>query len=186
MALVSSKNERLWQLLGWKKPGLSADSTGGFFALEVAVITPDIPPVCARSHPSTRFVSASRIFCWVRGLLNFFTTSISRQAVGKTMTIMVDANHAYDTMAPTRVGRQIEELDMPGLRNSRLPRRPSAPMPRIGSQYRGTTYPAGISGTDRGRDVRLARFLIVSFFGLNRFDADDRAGQALEVSTAPF
>jgi D-galactarolactone cycloisomerase len=35
-----------------------------------------------------------------------------RQAVGETMTIMVDANHAYDATAAIRVGRQIEELDI--------------------------------------------------------------------------
>jgi D-galactarolactone cycloisomerase len=33
-----------------------------------------------------------------------------RRAVGETMTIMVDANHAYDATAAIRVGRQIEEL----------------------------------------------------------------------------
>jgi len=35
-----------------------------------------------------------------------------RRAVGETMTIMVDANHAYDATAAIRVGRQIEELDI--------------------------------------------------------------------------
>jgi D-galactarolactone cycloisomerase len=35
-----------------------------------------------------------------------------RQAIGETMTIMVDANHAYDATAAIRVGRQIEELDI--------------------------------------------------------------------------
>ncbi len=35
-----------------------------------------------------------------------------RRAVGGTMTIMVDANHAYDAIASIRVGRQIEELDI--------------------------------------------------------------------------
>jgi D-galactarolactone cycloisomerase len=35
-----------------------------------------------------------------------------RRAVGDTMTIMVDANHAYDTTAAIQIGRQIEELDI--------------------------------------------------------------------------
>jgi len=35
-----------------------------------------------------------------------------RRAVGDTMTIMVDANHAYDATAAIRVGRQIEDLDI--------------------------------------------------------------------------
>jgi D-galactarolactone cycloisomerase len=35
-----------------------------------------------------------------------------RRAVGETMTMMVDANHAYDASAAIRVGRQIEELDI--------------------------------------------------------------------------
>ena len=35
-----------------------------------------------------------------------------RRAIGGTMTIMVDANHAYDAIAAIRVGRQIEELDI--------------------------------------------------------------------------
>jgi D-galactarolactone cycloisomerase len=35
-----------------------------------------------------------------------------RRAVGDRMTIMVDANHAYDATAAIRVGRQIEDLDI--------------------------------------------------------------------------
>jgi D-galactarolactone cycloisomerase len=35
-----------------------------------------------------------------------------RRAVGDTMAIMVDANHAYDATAAIRVGRQIEDLDI--------------------------------------------------------------------------
>ena len=35
-----------------------------------------------------------------------------RRAVGEAMTIMVDANHAYDATAAIRVGRRIEELDI--------------------------------------------------------------------------
>ena len=35
-----------------------------------------------------------------------------RRAVGQTITIMVDANHAYDAIAAIRLGRQIEELDI--------------------------------------------------------------------------
>jgi D-galactarolactone cycloisomerase len=35
-----------------------------------------------------------------------------RRAVGETMTIMVDANHAYDATSAIRVGRQIEDLDI--------------------------------------------------------------------------
>jgi len=35
-----------------------------------------------------------------------------RRAVGDTMTIMVDANHAYDAIAAIRLGRQIEDLDI--------------------------------------------------------------------------
>jgi D-galactarolactone cycloisomerase len=35
-----------------------------------------------------------------------------RKAVGEKMTVMVDANHAYDATAAIRVGRQIEELDI--------------------------------------------------------------------------
>jgi D-galactarolactone cycloisomerase len=35
-----------------------------------------------------------------------------RRSVGDRMTIMVDANHAYDATAAMRVGRQIEELDI--------------------------------------------------------------------------
>ena len=35
-----------------------------------------------------------------------------RRAVGDTMTIMVDANHAYDATAAIQIGRQIEELDI--------------------------------------------------------------------------
>src|SRR5215831_10165517 len=35
-----------------------------------------------------------------------------RKAVGETMTIMVDANHAYDATGAIRVGRQIEDLDI--------------------------------------------------------------------------
>ena len=35
-----------------------------------------------------------------------------RRAVGETITIMVDANHAYDAIAAIRLGRQIEELDI--------------------------------------------------------------------------
>ena len=35
-----------------------------------------------------------------------------RRAVGDTMTITVDANHAYDATAAIRVGRQIEDLDI--------------------------------------------------------------------------
>lgn len=35
-----------------------------------------------------------------------------RQAVGEAMTIMVDANHAYDAVAAIRLGRHIEELDI--------------------------------------------------------------------------
>ncbi len=35
-----------------------------------------------------------------------------RQAVGGAMTIMVDANHAYDATAAIRLGRQIEDLDI--------------------------------------------------------------------------
>ena len=35
-----------------------------------------------------------------------------RRAVGDGITIMVDANHAYDAVAAIRLGRRIEELDM--------------------------------------------------------------------------
>jgi D-galactarolactone cycloisomerase len=35
-----------------------------------------------------------------------------RRAVGDMMTIMVDANHAYDTTAAIQIGRQIEDLDI--------------------------------------------------------------------------
>src|SRR5215472_7632823 len=35
-----------------------------------------------------------------------------RRAVGDTMTIMVDANHAYDATTAIRLGRQIEEFDI--------------------------------------------------------------------------
>jgi D-galactarolactone cycloisomerase len=35
-----------------------------------------------------------------------------RRAVGDTMAIMVDANHAYDATAAIRVSRQIEDLDI--------------------------------------------------------------------------
>jgi len=35
-----------------------------------------------------------------------------RQAIGEAMTIMVDANHAYDAVAAIRLGRHIEELDV--------------------------------------------------------------------------
>jgi len=35
-----------------------------------------------------------------------------RRAVGETMTVMVDANHAYDATAAIRLGRQIEDLDI--------------------------------------------------------------------------
>ena len=35
-----------------------------------------------------------------------------RQAVGEAMTIMVDANHAYDAVAAIRLGRHIEDLDI--------------------------------------------------------------------------
>lgn len=35
-----------------------------------------------------------------------------REAVGERMSIMVDANHAYDATAAIRVGRRIEDLDI--------------------------------------------------------------------------
>ena len=35
-----------------------------------------------------------------------------RRAVGETMAIMVDANHAYDATTAIRLGRQIEDLDI--------------------------------------------------------------------------
>src|SRR5439155_6545222 len=35
-----------------------------------------------------------------------------RRAVGDTIRIMVDANHAYDALAAIRLGRRIEPLDI--------------------------------------------------------------------------
>jgi len=45
-----------------------------------------------------------------------------RRAIGDSVRIMIDANHAYDATAAIRLGRRIEALDIAWFENRCRPR----------------------------------------------------------------
>ena len=87
-----------------------------------------------------------------------------RRSVGDRMTIMVDANHAYDATAAMRVGRQIEELDIAWFEEPVPPEdlqgyrqvRSALRIPIAGGEQ---SLPAGVSdrSSSSGRSISCSR-----------------------------